>query len=363
MNLSLYLDDLERRIKPKEEDSLVSQWLSFADGNLSEGFFAPSRSISPPLIVWPEVNINDCIYDLDLMIYQQLKELSEILAGGGGGLLSVRPNYGTGIIPSMYGAEVFIMPYEANTLPCTKPLPGAKTAVKRILENDPNIIKPRGLVSHVFNFVERWAEVSARYEFIRHYVHLYNPDLQGPFPLADMLWGSDIYTDIIDEPETVNAAIAFFAAVIITLLKKYQTLCPPFDGSHSVEWGLLHRGGVIIRNDAVMNISGNMYKEFVQPHDKRIIDTFGGGIHFCGKGDHYIAHVSQIKGLSTFNMSQPEYNDMEIIYQNTIDKGIIIIGMPAYEVKRAVEAGRNLRGRVHCGASLAAWLDKENTSD
>jgi hypothetical protein len=50
---------------------------------------------------------------------------------------------------------------------------------------------------------------------------------------------------------------------------------------------------------------------------------------------------------------------MEIIYQNTIDKGIVIIGMPDFEVKRAAIAKRNLRGCVHCGASLAAWLDKK----
>jgi hypothetical protein len=46
-----------------------------------------------------------------MMIYQQLRGVSDILADGGGELLSVRPNYGTGIIPSMYGAEIFIMPY------------------------------------------------------------------------------------------------------------------------------------------------------------------------------------------------------------------------------------------------------------
>jgi hypothetical protein len=238
---------------------------------------------------------------------------------------------------------------------------GSLGAIKNILDRGEKYFSAAppalpSLAGKVFDFAERWADVSKSYDIVRRYVYVYNPDLQGPFPLADMLWGSDIYTDIFDEPETVRAAIAFFADVIIAFLKKYHAIFPPFDAGHGVEWGLLHRGAVIVRNDAAMNISGDMYREFVKPEDQRIIDAFGGGIHFCGKGDHYIAHVSEIKGISTFNMSQPECNDMEVIYQNTIDKGIVIIGLPETEVKRAVNAKRNLRGRVHCGASLAAWL-------
>jgi hypothetical protein len=360
MKFSVYLEDLSKRIKPTVEDRITAEWLSFADFKLKEGYFAPSRPVSPPVINWPEIDINSCIDNIDLMIYQQLKSVSDTLAGGGGELLSIRPNYGTGIIPSMYGAEVFIMPDETNTLPCTRPLPGAMSSVKRIIEDrdaGEKTVFSRGLAGPVFNFIERWAEVSASFQAIKRYVHVYNPDLQGPFPLVDMLWGSDIYTGFFDAPETVHAAISFFADVIIAFLEKYQALCPPFDADHSLEWGLLHRGGIIIRNDAAMNISGDMYREFVMPYDKRVIDTFGGGLHFCGKGDHYISHVSEIKGLSTFNLSQPEYNDMETIYRNTIDKGGVIIGLPAFEVKRAVISGRNLRGRVHCGASLAAWSD------
>ena len=359
MDLSFYLNDLERRINPIEEDRLSKEWLSFADCKLTEGVFSPSRQKSAPGIDWPAININECIDNIDNMIYQQLKSISDILAEGSGELLSLRPNYGTGIIPSMYGAEVFIMPPETNTLPCTKSLKGAMSAVKSILDKQ-EMDFSKSLAGKVFNFAERWLEISASFEKIKRYLYLYNPDLQGPFPLADQLWGSEIYMDIFDESKTVNAAITFFADVMITFFKKFHAMCPPFDKEHSVEWGLLHSGGVIVRNDAAMNISGDMYKEFVMPQDQRVIDAFGGGIHFCGKGDHYIEHISNVKGLSTFNMSQPECNNMETIYQNTVDKGIVIIGLPSSEVKRAIDSGRNLRGRVHSGASLAAWIDKKD---
>ena len=364
MDLFPYLKDLEGRIDAVQEDRIAREWLAFADGKLSletgnnEIYFAPSRPKSQPGIDWPDVNINPCIDNVELMIYRELKAVSDTLCCGGGELLAIRPNYGTGIIPSMYGAEIFIMPDETNTLPCTRPLPGAIAAIKAILEKG-KMDFSRALAGRVFEFVKRWDEISGPYETVRRYVNVYNPDLQGPFSLVDMLWGSGIYLDIFDEPDTVHAAADFFADVIIAFLKKYHALCPPFDPGHSVEWGLLHSGAVIIRNDAAMNISGGMYREFAMPRDQRIIDAFGGGIHFCGKGDHYIGHVSRIRGLSVINLSQPECNDMEVIYQNTIDRGIAIIGLPVFEVKRALASGRNMRGRVHCGASLAAWMDKE----
>jgi hypothetical protein len=359
VDITAYFTDLERRINPADEDRLSAEWLSFADCQLTEGYFAPARRPSPAGISWPEININDCIDDTDSMIYQQLKAVSDTLASGGGELLAVRPNYGTGIIPSMYGAEIFIMPHETNTLPGARTLPGAMSAVRDILEKQ-EMDFSKAFAGKVFHFARRWAELSAPFELVRRYVHIYNPDLQGPLPLVELLWGSQLYLDIFEEEDTVRAALSFFAGVIIEFLKKFHAICPPFDREHSVEWGLLHRGGLIIRNDAAMNISGDMYAEFVQGEDQRIISAFGGGIHFCGKGDHYIKHVSGIAGLSTVNLSQPECNDMETIFAHTVDKGIVIIGLPSAAVKEAVRRGLNLRGRVHSGASLAAWTDKES---
>ncbi len=49
---------------------------------------------------------------------------------------------------------------------------------------------------------------------------------------------------------------------------------------------------------------------------------------------------------------------MEKIYASTIDRGIPIIGMPEDEILRAQAAGRDLKGLVHSGASLAAWDSK-----
>ncbi|MDY3920380.1 MAG: hypothetical protein SOZ59_15535 [Candidatus Limivivens sp.] len=353
-----YLEDLERRINPEEEIRLEQAWIRFADGKCEEEVFVPGRKQVQPLLSWPHIMVNDAMKSSELMILQQLATCSENLRTGGGELLSIRSNYGTGIIPTMLGAECFYMPYETDTLPGSRPFPGGKEDLFRVMEKKWDYSK--GLAGKVFEMAERYLELTEAYPNIRRFVNYYNPDLQGPLPLAEMTWGSDIYADMYEEEEEVEQALDFFTDLYLDFSGKWKALCPDFDQEHSVEWGLLHRGGTIIRNDAAMNISGEMYAELVRPRDQRIIDAFGGCIHFCGRGHHYIEKVSEIRGISGINMSQPDWNDMEVIYRNTIDKGLIIIGMPEPEVVRAREAGRPLHGLVHCGASIAAWEKKSD---
>ena len=84
------------------------------------------------------------------------------------------------------------------------------------------------------------------------------------------------------------------------------------------------------------------------PYDQRLLKAFGGGaIHFCGRGDHYIAELANLEGLYGINMTQPELNDMELIFANTVDRGINLLALDANAAQQANTRGRNLRGRVH----------------
>lgn len=354
-----YLDDLERRIDPAQETRVEQDWLAFADKKCQSAYFTTSRPPCKAGIEWPHVMVNDGLKDYDLMILQQLAMASATLENGTGEMLCLRSNYGTGIIPTMFGAESFIMPYETDTLPGSKPFANAKDDVMRIV--DAGIIDfGNGLARKVFEMAERYHELIRDYPKISRFVHYYDPDLQGPLPLIEATWGSDFFEDLYDDTDSVLKALDFYTEVYIQFTRKWKALCPDFDSGHAVEWAMLHKGGTIIRNDSAMNISGEMYEEFVQPRDQRILSEFGGGIHFCGKGDHYIDRVANIRNLSCINMSQPDWNSMDKIYANTIDKGIQIIGLPSWEVERAVNAGRPLRGMVHSGASLAAWIKKDS---
>ena len=73
----------------------------------------------------------------------------------------------------------------------------------------------------------------------------------------------------------------------------------------------------------------------------------GAAVHFCGRGDHYIGRLTQLRGVYGIQLSQPAYNQMEEIYRHTVDQGIPLIGLELRAAEGAVTAGRRLHGRVH----------------
>ena len=92
-----------------------------------------------------------------------------------------------------------------------------------------------------------------------------------------------------------------------------------------------------------------MYDDFVRPCDQRLLHELGGGgIHFCGRGDHLIAKFSQLAGLHAVNTTQPALNNVETILAHTVDKQINLLGFERDVAAQALQHGRSLRGRVHC---------------
>jgi uroporphyrinogen-III decarboxylase len=150
-----------------------------------------------------------------------------------------------------------------------------------------------------------------------------------------------------DQPDLVRVLLEIVTQTYIDCMRAWVDIVPFRQGGNA-HWGLFHQGNIMLRDDSAMNLSPAMFDAFVRPYDQRLLDEFGGGaVHFCGRGDHYVASLSEMEGLHALNISQPEYNDMEAIYAHTADKGIKIIGLGRAAAEKAVAGGRNLRGQVH----------------
>jgi hypothetical protein len=342
-----YLEDLEGRIEPEVEDDLLEQWRRFVEGSFQGDIFLPRRLHSaPPKVTWPQVLVNEALDNLEQMALQQLKVCSETLAKGSGDLLAVRANYGTGIIPTLFGAELFIMEREMDTLPTTRPLVGGSESIRRLVDRGiPNIYHALG--GKTLATGQYFLALVKDYPKISRYVHLYHPDTQGPMDICELLWGSGLFLAVVNEPELVKELLGLITETYIRFMRAWQQIIPPCD-PYAVHWGLLHKGTIMLRDDSAMNFSPRMFEEFIEPHDQRLLDEFGGGAaHFCGRGDHYIQRLAGMRGVYAIHMSQPEYNDIEKIFRYTVDRGVQLIGFSQEAAEEALRRGRELRGRVH----------------
>ena len=344
-----YLDDLESRLDDAGETAVREQWMRFINDEIKTGIFTPIRPYKAPAkIEWPRISVNTAIGDFDQMILAQLADCSSIIATGDtGNILNVRANYGTGILSSVFGAKIFWMEDALNTLPTSEPLTGGTDAIKRLLDAGiPDL--HTGFGGKTFEMGRRFVEAFAPYPKISKWINIYHPDIQGPIDVAELVWGSSIFCELIDQPELVHAFLDLVTQTYTKYLHKWNRIVAPMGGGVSSHWGLLHKGTIMLRDDSAMNLSGEMFEEFVRPYDQRLLDEFGGGaIHFCGHGDHFIPAMTQMHNLHSINLSQPHLNDMECIYRHTVDKGITIIDLDRNYAEATLAAGRDLRGRVN----------------
>jgi hypothetical protein len=213
------------------------------------------------------------------------------------------------------------MPYEMNTNPNVRHLSG--DAIERLIDSSlPDFTN--GFGAHVLSVGEKYMEIKQKYPKIDKYIRIDHPDCQGPFDLCELLYGSGIFVDLFDKPDLIHALLRKITDFYKAFLHKWFSIVPAIDDYHS-HFGVLHKGSICIRDDSAMNISPDFYEEFIYPYDYEVLKYFNGGaVHFCGRGDHYIKKMSEMDCLYHVDMSQPEYNNINTIIENTIDKGITL---------------------------------------
>lgn len=345
--LARCLDDLESRLDESAESALLDAWQAFSAGQFVGDIFSPRRDRPRPAAIdWPRVGVNAALEDFDQMALQQFAGCSAQLAAGAGTLLNVRCNYGSSIVPLLFGVEPFVMDEAMNTLPTSRPLHDSAAIARLVEAGVPDL--DTGYGARVFEMGQRFLDILAAYPAIGRHVHLYHPDTQGPMDVCEVVWGSEVFYALYDEPALVKAFLDLICETYIAFLRRWEAMVP-WEQPGNTHWGLYHGGTVMIRDDSAMNLSPDQFDEFIAPYDQRLLDAFGGGaIHFCGRGDHYIDRLPAMRGVHAVNLTQPEYNDMERIYAATVDQGINLLALNRATAEQALAAGRPLHGRVHC---------------
>ena len=341
------LEDIERRIDPEVEEDFCKQWEDFLFDRFEGEVFMPRRKrLSTPTVEYPRINVNDAIKDYDLMLQSELATISYSLGNPSRTLGCWVGSYGTGLLSSVLGAKIFVPPYECNTPPTTRTV--GDSEIRAMIERGiPSL--DNGFGRPTFECGSFFAEAFSKYPKISKYVNVYHPDLQGPLDIAELLWGSEMFYAMYDEPELVHSLLSLITDTFSALMRRWQTVFPSAPNINHYKF-YHYRGTLILRCDSAMNLSPELYREFAVPYDTLLYERFGGGaMHFCGRGDHYIAELAKTPGLTGVNLAQPQYNDMETIYQNTVDKGIKILILD----KQQALGDKNREGGFH--NCLSTW--------
>lgn len=259
----------------------------------------------------------------------------------------LRPNLGVTIIASMFGAELRLLD---DNMPWVKPLEGGLDDI-RALVDAPLPELDAGLLPRVLDQYAFFREALVDYPNCRAGLQLTLPDLQGPFSIAELLWGTDIYLAFFDYPELLKAVQAKITDLMLVVYRRLKdeardNIGPDYQYQHAT--GV--RGKLLVRDDSAINVSADHYCAFLQPYNARLAAELGEiGIHFCGDGQHQTENMLSIAGLSCLDLGQPEMMDLDRLYSEASAQGVSLLRLTVPEAELTAD---RVRQRFPTGVNL-----------
>lgn len=265
------LDGLEARVSPERhkaasalfQDALA--WRPVPRLPLTLGYPLPADGAFRP------VPIAETLGDPEKMLFNELlhawstsiwyqHEVGDDLP------YTLRANFGTGIISSLFGAPVEQV---ENNPPWVRRFETWE-AFQGVLERDPCDFA-QGLCPRVVETYEAYAAILKGWPRFRKVVGLVLPDLQGPMDNAELLRGTGLFTDFYERPDETRALLDRMATAQVAFAKRLLPLLDDGPDGYSHQHASMLKGRILLRNDSSIMLSPSMYREHVAPHDAREI--------------------------------------------------------------------------------------------
>jgi len=302
------LETMEDKFEKMDADKKIERHIKALSGEILE---KPVIVRSEAVEGFSPYSMQETHDDIEKMFYNQMLGAFGSARQKNDGIPMLRADYGTGTLPSLFGAKSIIV---NNNMPWTEHL--SLDEIKKILSKG-EISLENGFGAKVIETYEFYKNALSKYPNLKEKVKLYHPDLQGPFDVAHILWGSDIYMAIYDEPDMVKELMQLVTDTYIKFLDKVKTVIDDeieVDGKiYNYHWNSLFPGSVTVRDDSSVNLSQDCYTEFVLPYNEKIFNYYKTAtMHFCGQANQWTKNLLEcecLKGWNLGHMSKLEFGE------------------------------------------------------
>ena len=272
----------------------------------------------------------------------------------------IRSNHGIGILCSLFGARCRII---NDNLPWVEhmELDAIRKAVRKGVPDLDQALGKRVVETHRF-YLEKLKAYPKCFRCIR----ITQPDLQGPFDIAHLLIGNDVFLGVFDYPDLVHELLAVVTDTYIAFRKTIDPLLTDRAGDGAVYLhGCLFGGKVLVKDDtAIINLSGEMHREFSKTYNDRILEAVGGGsLHYCGPSRTWAHEAVGSPWLRGVNYGNPEMQNLagEYAWWRDREVPILLWGDSLRLQRQEGDSLGELRSLgIRTGMSLAIRVDDEN---
>lgn len=237
----------------------------------------------------PNPDFPEAFEDPEMMLCQQIRMAAKIANSNSDGVPSIRANMGTGTLLACIGLEQGVRPGQ---------MPWLKNHLSReqvaALSIDDILIQ--GTFARALDFIGYFKDVMG------DMVDIYCVDTQGPFDLAHLMLGDEVFYLIFEDPELLHHALELCCEIYIRATKATkEAIGEPQD---SMVHGQLYvpNAGVRICEDTTTLIGDEGIEKFALPYTKRVASEFGTAwMHYCGRCDilrDILCRQQEVRGLN-----------------------------------------------------------------
>lgn len=274
---------------------------------------------------------------------------------------TVRANFGTVVIASLFGASVEQV--EDNP-PWAHAAEDSLGLLRSLASADPEDFS-KGWCPRVIERYAWYREALAPYPRLSRAVRLILPDMQGPFDTLEMLIGGEAFLALHEEPEAVGAALRTLARAQVAFARCLASAVSDGPDGYAHQHATAIRGRILLRDDTSIMIAPAQYRELVAPHDAHVLEALGGGgIHSCGNVGRHAPEYFDVPGLQCFDFGQAEMNDVDRLYALAAPKRIGLVRVWASEeelttgsILKRFPTGVSLRHRAASVADARRIMD------
>ena len=249
-------------------------------------------------------------YNPEKMWGAEMERARPVLDWPSDGIPTVRPNLGVIFVPTMAGQSYEIR--EGQMPWCGEPLGPEQIRASRNVDVTQTELMRLAAEFYRIHSERGDGEVAA-----------YQPDTQGVFDIAHLIYGNAIFYDIMDEKKTgwIDELLEICLDLMVRAVRYVKELIGEEKTSmihgHGTEQGVYFpNAGLRISEDSPAMISPELIDRFVIPHIERCAEEFGGVfMHYCGRHEYFFERLCRCKGVQAIDLGNPEMYDTRWLFE------------------------------------------------
>ncbi len=257
----------------------------------------------------PAYDLKQVFTDKVKMLCREARSACSTGNGRSDSVPSIRANLGTGIMLSCLGLE-------QETFPDKMPWLHERLTKEQISKLTPDDIKQQGSFARGLDMMRYFKETMG------DALPIYAMDTQGPFDLAHLMMGDDIFLELYDDPKFVHHMLEICLEIgIKTHRWMKEAIGEPMTALHHSNAIYSDSFGIRICEDTTALLGDEQIREFAVPYSKRLASSFGGAwVHYCGYNENLTDAILEQPEFKALNFGHIPGHEQEIDFFANMEK-------------------------------------------